>query len=463
MPEHITSNKGSGSLAGRRKGLISGCSFMLTLLVVAPAVAQVPCPPQIFGTQGEECAAIPPQPTQQSSTPDYQDPLAACSGLQARRVVSVATASALQDAMTNASCGDTIQLAGGSYGSDLALSKSCPADNPVIVKGAANFASVATGRWTLTGARNIVADIQFSGSSSGVNCRGTNNKILGNRFTGTARNAIQLSAAASPAVACEVAYNEIYSPTATCDTFRQAIKMNTGGSGQSATAQKDIWIHHNYIHDWPGGCKQADVIEIGESGNYDWVPTLKLGMYLEDNLIERHTNTGQASFDIKIGGNVVRRNTLSDVTNMRIQGRQGIGSIWEGNWIESGALMVNNTDNIVACNYVRGQNIRVIAGTYEYNALGNGYPRARNTLVAGNDGPLLVGHQYNENHTYHAQNTTIEDHTGPISFGLHTGTVNNSVESSSYMCPAAVKLSPSQVGPAALGQAPASYLMCRRP
>lgn len=474
MFDHIMFENGDERLAGRRRVIVASGSLILTLLISAPAAAQDPCPPQITSinadtviSENEACPSTPPPPISQSDTPDYQDPLATCSGLQSRRVVSVSNATALQQAMNNASCGDTIQLAGGSYGSNLALSKSCPANNPVIVKGAANFASVATGRWTTTGARNIITGIKFSGSSSGVNCRGTNNKIIGNRFTGTGGNAIQLSAEASAAVACEIAYNELYNPAAGCvgaGEFKQAIKMNTAGSGQSTTAQKNVWIHHNYFRDWTSaGCNQGDVIEIGESGQYDWVPNLQLGMYIEDNLIDNYTRSGQAAFDIKIGGNVIRRNTIVNSTNVRIQGRQGIGSIWESNWIGSGALMVNNRDNIVVCNRVRGQNIRVQAGTQEPAELGNGYPRAVDTLVAGNDGPLLVGHQYNSNYDLAATNTTIEDHTGSISFGLHTGTVNNSGSPSSYVCPAAVELSPSQVGLAAMDQAPASYLTCRRP
>ena len=444
--------------------------LLLTSLISASATAQAPCPPQVsvdgapvINGSGA-CPAA--SPKLQSDTPDYQDPMASCSGLQSRRVVSVSNITALQQAVKDASCGDTIQLAGGTYDSDLALSKSCSADDPVIVEGAANFASVATGRWTMTGARNIIAGVQFSGSSSGVNCRGNNNKVIGNRFSGTSANAVQLQGQSSADVACEVAYNEFYSPADFCSgdgEFRQAIKMNTGSSGESQTAQRDVWIHHNYIHDWPGGCNQSDAIEIGESGKYDWVPTLALGLYLEDNLMENLAQSGEAAVDMKIGGNVIRGNTLRNVTNMRIQGRFGYGSIWESNWIDGGALRVTNQNNIVVCNRVRGQNIRIGAGNQPLTELGNGYAPAVNTLVAKNDGPLLVGHQYSSDFVLPATDTTIEEHTGSISFGLDTGTVNKSASPSGYFCPAAVELSPSQVGPAAISRAPASYLRCRRP
>ena len=191
-------------LVGRGQVIVASVSLVLTWLVSAPAVAQDPCPPQVISVDGgtvisnsEECPSTLPPPISQSDTPDYQDPLATCSGLQSRRVISVATATALQQAMNNASCGDTIQLAAGTYGSDFTLSKSCPANNPVIVKGAANFASVATGQWMMTGARSIVTGIQWHDGR--VRCRGNNNKVIGNRFTGTGGSAIQLQAVNSPA------------------------------------------------------------------------------------------------------------------------------------------------------------------------------------------------------------------------------------------------------------------------
>ena len=471
MFDGTTVGTGDEQQAIRNKPLVAGRSLLITLLVALPAVAQDPCPPQIVTVDGETVVsagvACPSNDTQRSRTPDYQDPVASCSALQSRRVVTVSSGSALQQALTNANCGDTIRLAAGRYSTNINLRKSCPAENPIIVEGAANFGSVVTGRWTTTGDRNIVTGIKFSGPSSGVTCRGNNNKILGNQFTGTASSAVQLSVESSEGYACEVAYNEMYRPQSGCHgsgEFKQAIKMNTAGTGESDSAQRNVWIHHNHFRDWDSdGCNQGDVIEIGESGNYDWAPNLRLGMYLENNLIERYNRKGQAAVDMKIGGNVVRGNTLRDSPDTRIQGRFGIGSVWESNFIDGGALLVNNRDNIVACNHVRGQNIRVQAGTQEPEALGNGYARAVNTLVARNNGALLVGHQYNGNHKLAARNTRIESHSGRVSFGLHAGTVDNRGDQSGYVCPTAVEMRDSQVGPAALDRAPATYLRCRRP
>lgn len=452
----------------------------VALWVVATIGARAdaqPCPPVVLTLNNKPAVSAETSCKKDSSTtPDYADPVAGVTLRASRTRVAVSNVSQLNTAIQGAACGTDIVVAAGTYSGATSFDRNCPVDNPVILRGAANFGTVLTGQMQMTGAHNIVTGVKFSGEGSSVYCRGTNNKVLGNRFEGTGRVAVQLAAEISPAVACEVAYNEISKPAAwdTCQCpgdpmqFRQAIKMNTAGTGQSNTAQRSIWIHHNYIHSWVNKCdpacfdsSDADVIEIGESGSYDWAPTFQLGAYIEDNLMENLTQVGQAAMDLKIGGNVVRRNSLIDAPSQRLSGRIGPGSVWESNWVPNGAIVTNQRNSVVACNYVRGQQIRVQAGTMEWNAVGPGYPRSVNARVVKNDGPLIVGHQYNENHTLAAQNTVIEEHKGSIELGLQTGTVDKRNSPSAYTCPVAVPLSPSQVGPGALSQAPAAYRAAR--
>jgi hypothetical protein len=159
----ISFHKGNERLVRLRTNFVVGRMLMLTLLIAAPAVAQVPCPPQIDSSTSEECGAnqIPQSDTPESDTPDYQDPLASCSALESRRVVPVATAAALQQALDTAGCGDTIELAAGTYSSTFSISKSCPATNPIIVRGAPNFQSTIRRSFAITGQHTIVTGINL--------------------------------------------------------------------------------------------------------------------------------------------------------------------------------------------------------------------------------------------------------------------------------------------------------------
>jgi hypothetical protein len=489
MLKHITTNciapfSRYARTARGRKVFIASRSLLLTLLISAPTTAQVPCPPLLSDQTGNtdnvdaQCAEI---LIQQSDTPDYQDPLASCSGLKARRVVSVATATDLRNAVANASCGDTIRLAAGTYSSSFTINKSCPADNPVIIQGTGNFASVVSGRLTMLGARNIVTGIQFSGSNSGVICAGTNNKIIGNRLTGTDRWAIKVTSEQEFGVNCEIAYNEIYRPAdwgVDCENqtkiqFRQAIKMPSRGDGDNgASVHQGAWVHHNYIHDWPDKpCSNwdsgdADIIEPGES-NYDWSSSTSSGWYIEKNLIERALQVRNAVFDLKVGGIVARHNTVRDsAPGMGLNIRFGSNTVVESNWMENGGTVVHGGNHRVACNdYGNGPGVRLRAGDVEWNSGVNGHPRARNVLVAGNLGPLIVGHAPLSSATLPVQNSVIEDHTGSITLesGFHTGTIDNRDQASDLKCAQAVPLRVAQVGPAAMSQTSASYLKCRVP
>jgi hypothetical protein len=433
---------------------------MLIVFVSAPAAAQVPCPPQMLGSQGgspvEECGAT---QTRRSSTPDYKDSLATCSGLQPRRNVSVANAADLQNAVANARCGDTIKLAAGKYDSKLSIKKSCPPDNPVIVKGAADFASIATGQWSVTGDYNIVTGIDFNGAGAGIGLRGANNKVFGNKFRNWTGWAAISTGSTTGQTHNEIAYNEIGpgGPVA-AGKFRWGIRAYT--TDQEENVPRNVWVHHNRFRDFVSPDGRSDAMEVGESGTYPWAQSVVAGWYIEDNLFTNMQDKGEAILDMKLGGSVIRRNTVSDSTNVSIQARQGTFNIWESNYLENGDIKIHGRGHTVACNVGP---IKVISGEDEWNVLANFHPRSYETFVAKNVGSLSVGYVPNSNYTWPAFATTIEEHRGSIGFDLHTDTVDNRDKPSSHVCPAAVKLSASQVGPSAMGQALASYLACRRP
>lgn len=473
MTEHIVARVVARGITRDRNFRPSGSLLILAVLAAASASAERPCAPQLTAEGGDTVVSggqvCPTDSVARTDTPDYQDPIASCSGLAERRVVQVSTASALQQAMANASCGDTIQLAPGTYGATFSISKTCSATSPIIIKGAPDFTSTISNTFTVSGARNIVTGIRFAGPDARVTLGGTNNRLLANKFTGWRGIAIGPVAGSYG----EIAYNECFSPAAwDADTgktqFRMCIRMHTGGNGESASVHKHAWVHHNWFHDLPAkpnpdvfASGQSDAIEAGES-NYDWTPTLLSGWYIENNLIERHGQSQNAVVDLKVGGTVARYNTVRGVDNGRIDIRFGSNTTVESNWFEKGGTFVHGGAHKVVCNnYGSGVGMRVLAGNVEWDSGENKHPRSMKVLTARNKGPLRVGYQAITSQTLPAQDTTVEDNGGSISYGLHSGTTIKS--SSAVNCAEPTPLSSTDVGPAALTQASTSYLACRIP
>jgi hypothetical protein len=401
----------------------------------------------------------------ESDTPDYVDPVAGITLLGGRSTINVSSDSALTTALQNAQPGQTIQLNASTFAGNYTVDSVAPSNNPVIIKGAAGFGSTFTGRVTTTGDYNILNGLLFSGAGAGMHMRGTNNKALACGFTGTTANAIQLDVESSPGQQSEIAYCEFWALDETPgDLFRQAIKMNTAGSGQPQTAQDDVWIHHNYFHDIDTAqYGQGDLIEWGESGNYDWALTRRIGLYFEDNLIERFLRGSNTTIDAKIGGCVIRRNTQRGGGATKFSARTGEANIFESNYLDPGAITSFGRDHIYVGNYVTGGRLRPSAGDTGPDTLSNGHNAAYDNLITGNIGNLSVGHQIDGGYNVPASGIIIEEHTGSITTDLAVGTVDNrSLPSSRNFVPA-VEKQVSEVGPDALANAPATYRASRIP
>ncbi len=399
----------------------------------------------------------PTPPGQSSETADYVDQSDGVTLTQGAQGIAADAVSA-----TNFACGTTYTVTAGTEGDNVALNDTCTVNNPVIIKCAASLACVATGTWTFTGAHQIVRGFDFNGGI--INARGTRNKILANRFRSLgAGNHIQLSAETSAAEGTEIAYNTFTTPDAGCSgggNFRQAIKMNTGGSAREDSVQKNVWIHHNHSPDWDNGseCNQGDFMEFGESGQYTWAPTIRAGIYIEDNLIEGH-NGGPAAavMDIKFGGNVIRGNSvLTSTGGSRLQSRQGQANIFEGNWVTApSSIIANSRDQIFACNVAE---TRAQAGTYGPDTLGNGYPQAADIIVSGNNGRIFVGHQWGAFMDQPALRTVVRAHQGGVTIVLSQNEDIDVGGAAVYQCTLPVApLGAGDVGPGAIDDASAGY------
>jgi hypothetical protein len=408
-----------------------------------------------------------------SDTPDYNDPVAGITLLGGRNIVSVSSDAQLTSALSAATAGDTIQLDPGTYAGTYTLEATSTGNNPVIVKGADNFASVFTGQFRLGGAKNIVTGLMFNGENANLQIYGDNCKFIGNKMTGRKGNMIGPKES-DPGSHCEIAYNEFYSPGAWNGTyppteFRMAVRFTTGGNGQWATVHQDGWLHHNYVHDFPQKpdptnyhSGQSDAFELGEAA-YDWNQN-KWNWYVEDNVIQRHLQSGQSSIiDIKAAGVVCRRNTALDSQNIRIDNRLGGQCIIESNWC--GSIHVHSIDNIIVGNRVTG-NIALTAGDTTYNGTQAGsttHQQCVDTLVTGNIGLLDVGRYFGQgDQTFPALNTIIEAHTGGVQLTGSSGEVDNrNVFPSSRNFIPAVQGSVSDVGPDAIANASAAYKAAR--
>ena len=448
---------------------------LIAALVAGRAAAEVPCPPQLDGAPAKACFSATSDPIGPTSvTPDYADPVSSVSLLNGRVAIGVANDAELSAALNAVTCGQDIMLATGLYQANHEVSISCPANNPVRIVGAAGFSAVLNGTITLNGARTILTGARITGN---VFCHGTNNKIIANQFTGWSGNAINPGGNnTSGNSQCEIAYNEAWSPapwgldTGSNTQFRMFIRMTTGGNGQSSSAHRDVWVHHNFVHDMPEkpnpnrfSSGQSDAMEPGES-NYDWTPSFDCGWYIESNLHEAHRQTGGgAVYDLKCGGSVVRYNTIRDSGNPRIDVRFGHSSVLESNWFETGGSSIGGNGNKLLCNRFGSGDlgIRILAGNVPFNSSENKHPQARDTLVSGNIGSLRIGHQYSSDYTFPAMNTVVENHTGSISLVAESGTIDRRNQAGSQTCSPAVELTRDNVGPAALAGASPAYRNAR--
>jgi hypothetical protein len=375
---------------------------------------------------------VPPQTG--SDTPDYPDPLIGVT-LNGGRTIVPATPATLQAKLDAAQAGETIELDAGTYSSDYIMDSSAPANNPVILKGAANFTSVFTNRLQLLGARNIATGLMFNGTSARVRLAGTNCKFIGNKMTGRKGNMIG-PWEANPGSHCEVAYNEFYEPgdwnfTYPPTEFRMALRFTTSNSFSSV--HTDGWIHHNYVHDFPDKpaagyhTGQSDAFELGEDA-YSWNQT-PWNWWFEDNVIQRHLQSGQSSvIDMKCAGVVCRRNTALDSTNITCQGRLGGQQIIEGNYV--GGILAFSGDVVIAGNRV-DSNLVSGAGDCAYNFTHVNDPsldrqQSLRHIYTGNSGLIELGKWPTGDNTFRAQDTLIENHTGSVSEIYTSGTTNNS-------------------------------------
>jgi hypothetical protein len=404
-----------------------------------------------------------------SDTPDYPDPLIGVTLLGGRTTVP-ATPGNLQAKLNAAVGGETIELAAGNYTAAYTINRTAPANNPIIIKGADNFTSVCSNRWTMGAAAGnlaenvIVTGILFSGALVNVAFYGVNNRLIGNKFTGWGDATIggRFAITAHLSQFNEIAYNEFYEhgpwrDPAFTNQSRIAIRTSEGATG--AAMPTDSWVHHNLFRDFPDkpvptnySSGQNDALEWGQTGGRGFVPTFSARLYFESNMILRCIS-GQGGpkvgfVDFKVAGDCVARyNTFKDSpVRMDRRGPSALPCTFESNYFdnESYGMDLHGCGSVVVGNVLDP---------------GSFHARARNSGVAGNNGPLRVGRQYAAG--FPVDNTLIEEHTGNISLQTETNTTNNGGQTTDINYTVATALTEAEVGPAGLDLASATYKAAR--
>lgn len=408
-----------------------------------------------------------------SDTPDYDDPVAGVT-VGTQTVVPIANNTALDAAIAaGLQCGRDYVLASGSYSGTKTWDDggACAATAPIRIVGTGatgTFAAALTGTQNITGTRLIFTNLYFNGGM--INFRGNNNKLIANRFANTSGgwSIIASGSAAAPAQNGEIALNNIEPPVGACalaDGFKQFAKIF---GGEPEDQHVGLWIHGNQA-EWTTACHQGDWVEFGEA-NYDWVidddPEFLSGIYIEDNLIVSFASSAPSNaaeiIDAKLGGVVVRRNTVLSANGERISIRMGRDSIVEGNWLE-GTATISALDfgHKIVCNRIASGEYWVYAGTDVIGTVGGSQIQASDVLVGRNIGTLRVGKVHNANYDEPALATLIREHTGTIILDNQSGTINESAELSDYDCEPAVEIDASDAGADALSSADAGYLAAR--
>lgn len=168
--------------------------------------------------------------------------------------------------------------------------------------------------------------------------------------------------------------------------------------------------------------------------------------------------------------------TVQECTFVNCQGpviRQGSGNVLLSNWLENiDDVRVYHKNHKLIGNVISGTgDFSVINGestTAAWDAGGepaSNHPQSRNVVVAGNTGPLRIGHETSPAYVHPAVGTRVEAHAGTITCGTvtthQTGTLGACGASplpTTFTIIPAVKLTSAQVGLAAAagGVAPLS-------
>jgi poly(beta-D-mannuronate) lyase len=368
------------------------------------------------------------------------------------RTISVTDSTTLIGALLTAQPSDTIFLEDGTYNGNFTLAQSGKPRHPIVIRARTLHGALFGGKFTMSGDYGVLDGLRFSGPSGGVSIDGGDrNRVTRGLFRGFTSAAIQVRGGASYN---RIDHNDIASPPQDTDDGSNkayGIRVILKSGDQNTTSNI---IDRNYIHDFPTRISSSinghEAIQIGEGPvSTDW----NIGTLIENNLLA-DVNLDSEALSLKASGNVVKGNTLTN-SQAFLSNRHGYNNHWISNYVyQSVGLRVYGDDTRLIGNTMDGASLNILAGDTNQTAFSaqkssslTNSPAARNTLIVGNQGPIVVGYSYASKPTHIVQNTRLEANKSIAQriTGNETGTIELKETSITYI--PAVRLTNQDVGP----------------
>jgi len=381
-----------------------------------------------------------------------------CPAFNSSSVAAVSDCGALKSAAQSAKPGTEIVVRGGNYScGQINLSAS-----GVLIRPDGNVTLRSGTNFRVTGDNNIISGFFFDKGYVHVE-KGNGNRITGNTFTGGNRPAVWLIQSSGN----RVDHNEI----GNWNERGIALRGRTGQNCTQDSPPVGNIIDHNYIHDLE--VNRENGTEAFQIGNDKACSDHNHNTLIEYNLVERATSDSEI-ISVKSSGNVIRYNTFDNTGSRNNKGkyvsfqiRHGRNNTVQNNTlININALSALGEGHKIIGNVVQNGAISLPAGHVQQDGFsaitqGSFFPRAENTLVAGNRADrILVGNGAgaHSNIDMAAMNNTLAGNTGRIIREMDNGT--NVQGNYSGDTGQAARLRPSDAGP---GSLPKSGASCHAP
>jgi len=381
------------------------------------------------------------------------------------RTVPVANASQLSSALANAQPGDHIVLADGTYnlGGRMQLTRSGTAQAPIVIRAQNVLGAKLPGGFEYAAGTSHIWlwGLDFK-DAVGCPLRGQFHKIRRCRLWPKPNYASNgWAAAVTPYNGSdgEISYCELRMHT------REEALAENGNLWGTNTVYGVVWSYFSGSNtpfyrlkiarclltggprDVPYSQPNCQFIEAsttpsnGYEINCDWT--------IQDCYGDTPRNS--TILDFKCRGMKLLRSHIVCPTGGAFQLREGrehrIERCRLGGYID----ITRGPGNVIA-NTV-ANNILVMAGILAYNQFGNNsgeQGQAYRAVIANCTSSITVGRRYNNNFTYPALETLIEQHTGTISYDLHSQTtVRPTLQTSGVTVASPVTMTAAEVGPSA--------------
>jgi hypothetical protein len=384
----------------------------------------------------------------------------------AQRTRSVSDDNQLASALNEAVAGDQIVLANGTYSDKTISGKNGTSSAPIVIRAANPGQARINGKLTVNGGSHIWTwGINFQGPTAGIRIAGNQHKILGCRFADFGRSNVftrdEAIATISRTDSLEIAYCLFENPVGfrswtSADGQWPQWRFGFRSRHESAGAPYDLHIHHCHFRNFPDKpssdyrSAQSDAIEIAPIGsNFD------TRNRIDHCLFESIPDDNGSIIDAKAG----RDGIVEYITAINCGGRIDLRDtdnwvlrhIWMENCQGIGVYGKNHTISDVR---MSGGSRRIMLhiGNRSYTDPPGTDQRRQVSDVAIQCCPeanVRVGLDWTVSPTLLPRNVQILGSTSSVTIASGS---TNVTQSPGYVCTPskAFKLSPSQVGTAAL-------------